>query len=116
MKKYMLILFEGDHVYTELSPEDLQQEIMAHGKWIEELGDRFLGGEALEEPSKIIRGKEKVVTDGPYIESKELVGGYYLIAAKDLEEATEISKGCPVLQYGGGIEVRPVMEIDGMDE
>jgi len=58
-----------------------------------------------------IRGKSKVVTDGPYAESKDIVGGYTLIQAKDLGEAAELSKGCPIFESGGLVEVRPVMEM-----
>lgn len=116
MNKYMLILFEAVDIYTEFSPEEMQNEIMAHGKWIEELGERYLVGDPLEHPAKAVRGSEKIVTDGPYIESKELVSGYYMIHAKDLEEATEIAKGCPILRYGGSIEVRQVMDLSDMNE
>jgi hypothetical protein len=50
-----------------------------------------------------------VVTNGPYVEIKELIGGYIMISADSLEEAAEISKGCPILSVGGSVEVRPVV-------
>lgn len=111
MKRYMLILFEHESAYDDFSPEDMQQEIQVHMKWIEELGDHYLGGEPLEKKAKTVKGKEKVLTDGPYIESKELVSGYYLIQGDSLEEASEIAKGCPVLRLGGTVEVREIMEM-----
>lgn len=111
MKKYMLILFENENAYDGFSPEDMQKEIEAHSKWIEELDDRFVSGDPLEKTAKTVKGKEKVLTDGPYIESKELVTGYYMINANNLQEAAEIAKGCPVLKYGGNVEVREVMDI-----
>ncbi len=111
MNKYMLILFDNEDAFTDFSPEDMQNEIALHGKWMEQLGDRYNSGEALNQPAKSIHGKEKIVTDGPYIESKELVGGFYIINAESLEEATELAKGCPVLRLGGSIEVREVMKM-----
>lgn len=107
----MLILFENKNVYDDFSPEDMQQEIQVHRKWIEELGEHYAGGEPLEKPAKTVKGKEKILTDGPYIESKELVSGYYFINAANLEEASEIAKGCPVLRLGGTVEVREIMEM-----
>ena len=111
MKRYMLLLFENKNAYDDFSPEDMQNEIQIHMKWIEELGERYEGGEPLEKPAKTVKGKDKVLTDGPYIESKELVSGYYLIKAESLEEASEIAKGCPVLRLGGTVEVREIMEM-----
>lgn len=110
MKKYMLILFENENAYTDFSPEDMQKEIEVHSKWIEELGEHYDSGEPLEHAAKSVKGKGKVVTDGPYIESKELVTGYYLVNANSLEEAAELAKGCPVLRLGGTVEVREIMK------
>lgn len=111
MKKYMLLLFEDNGTYGDFSPEDMQNEIEIHTKWIEELGEHFAGGDPLEHPAKSVKGKERLVTDGPYIESKELVSGYYFIHADTLEEAAEIAKGCPVLRLGGSVEVREIMDM-----
>ena len=56
-------------------------------------------------------GKSKAVTDGPFAE-KDMVGGYTLLEAKDLAHAVEISKGCPILEFGGHVEVRPIMKLN----
>ena len=109
MKKYLLLLFDKEDAYKEMSPEDYQEEIEAHGRWIEELGEHFDSGEALEFPAKTVRGKEKTVTDGPFLEIKELVGGFYIINADSIEHASELAKGCPVFHLGGNIEVREIM-------
>lgn len=111
MNKYMLILFESDTAYGGFSPEEMQQEIALHGQWIQSLGDHFDSGEPLLPAAKSIKGKEKIVTDGPYIEAKELVSGFYILNANSLEEATELGKGCPVLRLGGKVEVREVMKM-----
>lgn len=112
MNRYMLILFENQDIYDEFSPEEMQKEIERHNKWIRELGDHYVSGEPLEKAAKTVRGKETVVTDGPFVESKELVSGFYIIKAESLEEATKMAKGCPVLRLGGSAEVRQVMEME----
>ena len=55
---------------------------------------------------------DNVVTDGPYVEVKEAIGGYSIIKASSLEEATELSKGCPILSVGGSVEVRPIIPME----
>lgn len=107
----MLILFEDENVYDEFSPEEMQKEIERHYRWIEELGDHHLSGEPLEKPAKTIKGSDKIITDGPYIESKELVSGFYILQAGSFDDAVELAKGCPVLRLGGTVEVREIMEI-----
>jgi hypothetical protein len=107
----MLLLYDDANNYNDYSPEEMQKEIKLHEKWIEDLEDHYAGGEPLENSAKSVTGKDKVVTDGPYIESKELIGGYYLINANSLEEAAELTKGCPVLKMGGAVEVREIMKM-----
>ena len=58
-----------------------------------------------------VNGGRLIVTDGPFAEAKDIVGGYTLIEARDLEQAVELSKGCPILEVEGGVEVRPVMKL-----
>ncbi|MFY0684198.1 MAG: hypothetical protein JXR20_06580 [Balneola sp.] len=111
MNKYMLLLFDREDSFNEMSPEDMQNEIGEHMKWIENLGDHYDSGEALLQEAKSIIGKEKLVTDGPYIESKELLGGFYIISANSMEEAAELAKNCPTLELGGSIEIREVMKM-----
>lgn len=66
-------------------------------------------GERLEGTGKVVRGQAKSVTDGPYAEAKDSIGGYIVVQAKDIHEAVELSKGCPLLEGDGGmVEVRPV--------
>ena len=60
----------------------------------------------------MVEGNQKIVTDGPYAEAKDLVGGFSLIEAKDIAQAVDLSKGCPILEVGGSVEVRPVMQIN----
>jgi hypothetical protein len=60
----------------------------------------------------VVKGNQKIVTDGPYAEAKDVVGGFSLIEANDLAHAVEISKGCPVFEAGGSVEVRAVMQMN----
>ncbi len=71
------------------------------------LGDR---GNRLEQRGKVVRNPS-LVTDGPYTELKETVGGYSLVKADSLEEATELAKGCPGLTVGGSVEVREISKL-----
>lgn len=79
-------------------------------KWMEVLAKKgaLVGGEPLVPSGKQVNGSRKVVTDGPFIEAKELVGGYLIINARDINEAVEISKDCPVLEGDGKVEIRPI--------
>ena len=83
--------------------------------WIQELGSNGHlkdPGQPLERTGKVVQGAGKIVTDGPYAEAKDLIGGYSLVQADDLAHAAEISKGCPIFDVGGLVEVRPVMKLD----
>jgi len=80
-------------------------------KELEEKGHMKDRGHPLERDGKFVNGKKKTVTDGPFTESKDLIGGYTLIEASDLAQAAEIAKGCPILEAGGAVEVRPVMKM-----
>lgn len=97
------------------SPEQAQQSMQRWMAWFKELAEKGHikdRGQPLERSGKVVNGKRKTVTDGPFAEAKDLVGGYTLILAKDLNEATELSKGCPILEFGGQVEVRPVMKLN----
>jgi hypothetical protein len=97
------------------SPEQMQQQMQRWVKWMQELsqeGHLKDRGNPLERTGKVVKGKEKTVNDGPYAEAKDVVGGYSLIEAKDLGQAVELSKGCPIFEAGGSVEVRPVMKMD----
>jgi len=107
-----IYLFRGGNMAT-LSADERQKNMQKWMAWMKELGatGNFKSGEPLEDEGKTLRGKGKVVTDGPYAEAKDLVGGFLLISAKDLGEATELAKGCPIFERDGTVEVRPVMKM-----
>jgi len=80
--------------------------------WLKSLADQGHikdQGQPLEPSGKLVKGRSKTVTDGPFAEAKDIVGGYTLIEARDINEAVELSKGCPALESDGAVEVRPIM-------
>ena len=113
MKDFMFI-FKGAEQQYSFSPEQMQQHMQNWFGWIESLKGKgiYQSGEALLPGGKTVTGAKKLVTDGPFAESKELVGGYVIIQAASFEEAAEIAKGCPDLVLGGAVEVREVMKFN----
>ena len=97
------------------SPEQAQQMMQKWMAWLKELTEKGHikdQGQPLERAGKLVKGKQKTVTDGPFAEAKDVVGGYTLIEARDLAQAVELSKGCPIFELGGAVEVRPVMKLN----
>jgi len=96
------------------SPEQSQQVMQKWMAWFKELGAKGhikSPGHPLERAGKLVKGSQKTVTDGPFAEAKDVVGGYTLVEARDLDQAVELSKGCPIFERDGMVEVRPVMQI-----
>jgi hypothetical protein len=91
----------------EMTPEQMQQSMQKWGKWIGEAmqkGWMLDPGDGLNGEGRVV--KAKVVTDGPFVEAKEVVGGFSIIQADNIDQAAELAKGCPGLQSGGTVEVR----------
>jgi hypothetical protein len=111
MSEY-LFLYRGGSRPT--SPQEAQAVMQLWMNWMQELarqGHMKDRGQPLDPAGKVVSGREKAITDGPFAEAKDLVGGYTLITAADLAEAAELAKGCPVFDRGGSVEVRPVMKM-----
>jgi hypothetical protein len=105
-----IYLYRGINT-SALSPEEMQKTLEKWTSWFKELaasGHLKNPGNPLERSGKVVKGKKKIVTDGPYAEAKDVVGGYTVIEAKDITEAVELSKGCPILEVDDSVEVRPV--------
>jgi hypothetical protein len=99
---------------TNRSPEAMQQTMQKWMGWFKELNQKGYikdQGQPLERAGKLVKGKQKSVTDGPFAEAKDVIGGYTIVEARDLEQAVELSKGCPILEVEGSVEVRPVMKL-----
>ena len=113
MKEY-LFLFRGGDARGILSPEQMQAHMQKWMQWMGSLGQqgKLVGAQPLELTGKQVTGTARVVTDGPYMEGKEMVGGYLILKAGDYDEAVELSKGCPILEFDtGSVEVREIQEI-----
>jgi hypothetical protein len=110
--KYIL-LFRGNDWHKGLSPEGMQNVASHWMAWFNRLTDqgKVLAGNPLEGKGKLVSGKHgRVVVDGPFAESKEAIGGYFLLDVADEAEAVAIAKECPGLAYGINVEVRPVAD------
>ena len=118
MPKFMLLLHDAPDTFSTMSPEQMQQVIEKYIAWGDRLRDSGVltdGQKLKDEPGRVMRsaGGRLRVTDGPYSETKEVLGGYYLVEVKDYDAAVKLASDCPQLEYGGAIEVR---EIDPMTE
>jgi hypothetical protein len=120
MAQYMFLLHDDESWYDDLTPDKWEAAMKLHGEFsaaVEAAGARILGGEALERSTTATTVRRDwgnmdappVVSDGPFIETKEAVGGFYLIDARDLDQALELAKICP----SQAIEVRPIMNTSG---
>ena len=112
-KKEFILFFRGSQWDKDLSPEEIQKAMGQFMGWFERLREegRLKAGQPLERQGKIVSGKKgRTVADGPFAESKEAVGGYFLLTVADIDEAVEIAQQCPILEYGSTVEVRPVAE------
>jgi len=110
MAQFMLLL-RGGGEFPVHSPEEMQKVLEKYLAWADKLrkDGRHRGGEELKDGGRVMSVKNgKVAIDGPYTETKEIVGGYFLYEAKDVDEATEIAKGCPHLGFGGSVEIREI--------
>jgi len=105
-----LLLFRNTSWHKGLSPEEIQQNMARFTAWFERLSNegQFKGGGPLMHDGKILANRN-VVTDGPFAESKEAIAGFFIIQADSLEQAVEIAKGCPGLEFSQTVEVRAIV-------
>ena len=114
MAKYAILIYESEDGYAAGGQEAWQQAFEAHTRFagqVVEKGGTIVGGDALQPTGTATSVRNDVVTDGPFAETKEALGGFYLIEARDLDHAIQIAKLCPA-PYGG-VEVRPIMDTSG---
>ena len=114
MTEYVILIYENEDAYVNPAPEVWQTAMEAHTRFAAQVGEKggkLSGGNALQPTATATSIRGDVVTDGPFAETKEALGGYYLIEARDLDHALEIAKLCPA-PYGG-VEVRPILDTSG---
>jgi hypothetical protein len=115
MAKYLILIY-GQESAAAPTPDQWDQMMQAHGQFaqaVDQQGGKILGGEALQPTATAtsVRNDGQAVTDGPFVETKEALGGFYLIEAADLDQALAFAKLCPA--PGGGVELRPIMDTSG---
>ena len=112
MEKFMLI-FQGGQSAGR-SPEQMKLQMEKWMAWIENLNKsgKFVYGEPLLPGGKLVSGKDKTVTDGPFAEGKEVVGGFFVIKAEDMNDAVGISSECPDFELGTSVQVRQVRKME----
>ena len=114
--KDFLFVFRRNFVNNEAqpSPQQLQDMMKPWQDWMDDIAAQnklVSAGSRLASEGKVVKSKT-MVTDGPYIEMKEAIGGYIIVRTETLEEAAELAKGCPILLIGGNVEVRQVIAMD----
>ena len=110
MSQYLVLIYESEAAYATADEQMFKQIMADHTEFAAKHGAAIKGGEALQGSATATSIRDSVVTDGPFAETKELLGGYYLIEAADLDEALAIAKDVPA--RFGGVEVRPIMTFE----
>ena len=113
MKEFLMLFRNESSEGPRPSAEQMQAVLKQWQQWIKKIAaqGRYSGTNRLLSEGKTLK-PGKTITDGPFIEAKEMVGGYLVVKANSLDEAVEMAKECPNLIYGGNVEVRSVMAID----
>jgi hypothetical protein len=113
--QYLLLIYEGERRFMNLSKQDLDAEIVQYRAFGQEFASAIQGGNALQPTSAAttvrVRDGKRLTTDGPFAETKEQLGGYYLVEARDLDAAIAMAARIPGARHGS-IEVRPIQKFD----
>ena len=114
MSNFLFLFRGGDARRLEQSPEEMQKHMQQWGAWMGGLKEKgqLVDGLPLSKEGKVVQNAGNVITDGPFAEGAEVVGGYLIVTAEDLGGAVEISKGCPIFEHNGNVEVREIMSMD----
>lgn len=118
MKEFMLFTRSEVDYLDKMSPEDQQKHIEQFAAYIGDLirQGKLKSAQPLDSVGKIVSGRTGLVKDGPFNETKEVIGGYFHILAADLDEAVQIAMANPLVRNGEGeIEVRPIRKLEGIN-
>jgi hypothetical protein len=116
-KSDYMLLFRGTNWDKDLSPEQLQTVVGEWYAWFDRLTNegKAISGHPLMNEGKVVTGKKgRAIADGPFAESKEAIAGYFYLRVAGMDEALEIARECPGLEYGSIVEVRPVADMCGV--
>jgi hypothetical protein len=121
MSQFMVLLYDSADAaaqWTRMSPEEMQQCIEQYVAWsrsLEEKGVLIATEKLRDGVGRVLRGRggRPAVTDGPFTETNEIIGGYFLVEAADLDEAAALCHDCPHLEFGGTIEIREIEPVGG---
>jgi hypothetical protein len=108
MAQYLILIYEDEAGYAGADPGVYQEVMDAHNRFAEQAGAALVGGNALRETATATSIRGDVVTDGPFVETKEVLAGVYVLEARDLDHALACAKLTPVVE--GGVEVRPLVD------
>lgn len=112
MSEFLYLYRGGQRGRTPEQSDQIMQKWLAWMKDLTASGNLKDPGQPLEGEGRVVADRGRTVTDGPFPESKDLIGGFTLIEAENLERAAELARGCPILDVDGSVEVRPVMKMD----
>ena len=114
MKDFMMIFIGANYEELGLSPQQLQDRMGRWWTWGNKMEEQGIlkGGNALLTKAMRVAGPDRIVSDGPFVESKELVGGYYIVSADSFEKVVEIAQDFPDYDLGGTVEIREVMKFE----
>jgi hypothetical protein len=110
MTEFVFLYRNGE----KMTPETMQSQMGKWRTWLEDLGKKGVlksAGQPLERSGKLVSGSTRTVTDGLFAEAKDVIGGYSLIEAENIDHAVELSRGCPIFDVGGAVEIRPAMKM-----
>ena len=119
--KFLALIYNDESMYAQATPEQIAETFAAHGTFGEAASKAgvFGGGDGLQPTATAtvvrVRDGERLLTDGPYAETKEQLGGYYVLECKDLDDALNWASQIPEAKFGS-IEVRPVMDYEAMEQ
>lgn len=115
--KFLALIYADESRWADATREEMAASMAAHNAFSEAAGEAVVGGEALEPTAAAttvrVRDGERMLTDGPFVETKEQLGGYYVLEAADLDAALNLAAQIPEAQFGG-VEVRPIVDFEGM--
>jgi hypothetical protein len=112
MKEYLLLFRSPLNANNQPpSREEMAASMEQWNKWMSDIGEKFVSGQPLSPDGKLMKTKTSV-TDAPFAEGKEVLSGFFLVKAAGYDDAVELSKGCPIFESGGSVEVREIAIMD----